>query len=507
MAEVRPLKTSQYLDELRFRLRSQQLFLEHIEVRFERLLAQLTGLPAALLHNERALKAALYESHHLRQQVQHFEQIEADYLILLKGTQEELEQAQANQQLYEQELEQLIQHHEQQGVQRASESQQQSSQAQDMGRSLARLVSERNALEQQYEALAARHAALESQAAAQTDQLQAQEKLLQAQPLSEPFLRRLHYTLACETALALGQPLKAAQKHRLASELGLSAYQQRQLEGRVYQGPIYQALAVPPDRGASAPVEAVPAAEPQPLPWAKIPAGQYGLGDAMHPAERPEHRVDLATFSLARYAVTNAEFAEFMADGGYDNPDYWWEEGWALRTTRHWTHPAFWGEKTYRSGLDFADDPVVGVSWYEAEAYARWSGTRLPTEAEWEAAARGVEGRIWPWGNQWQADAANTAEAGHLTTTPVGLFPAGATPEGVLDLIGNVFEWTASLYQPYPYVAAYHEQPHSTLDRSVRGCSFNHKGSYFSRAAYRFHCMPSTRQSDMGFRVIATKSP
>ncbi len=498
MAEINPLKQV-HLDELKFRLRSQQLFLTHLELRFEKLLAQLVPLPGAIQAQERQLKAALYEAHHLRQQVQNFEAVEEEYLVLLQGTQEELSQAQQAQRYYEQELEQWLQSHESQ----ASDHRDAAVHAQDMGRSLARIVTERNSLQQQYEALEQAHQALHAQCLQYQQQLQAQTEALAEKPLSEAFLRRLHYTLACETAAALGQPLRAAQKHELAKTLGLSLRQQQLLDQQPLQGRIARAL------GQAVPGPALVAAHAQaeihgvlPSAWVSVPAGDYPMGDAMHPAERPEHRVHLAAFQLARFPVTNAAFAEFMAAGGYQQQKLWLHEGWEYCQERQWQAPAFWGEATYRSGLDFPQDPVVGVSWYEADAFARWAGARLPTEPEWEAAARGLDGRCWPWGDTWQQDVANTAEAGHLTTTPVGAYPEGATPEGLLDMVGNVFEWTASLYQPYPYIVSYHEDaPQSSLERSLRGCSFHHKGSYFSRAAYRFHGAPHLRQSDIGFRL------
>ena len=490
MAEINPLKQV-HLDELKYRLRSQQLFLTHLELRFEKLLAQLTQLPGALLVQERQLKAALYEAHHLRQQVQNFEAVEEEYLALLQGTQEELSQAQQAQRYYEQELEQWLQVHESQ----ASEHRDASVHAQDMGRSLARIVTERNSLQQQYQELLQAHQALQAQCQQHEQQLQNQAEALAEKPLSEAFLRRLHYTLACETAEALGQPLRAAQKHQLAKMLGLSLRQQQLLDQQPLHGRIAQAL----QNGASEGPDLDPVL---PSAWIALPAGNYPIGDAMHPAERPEHRVQLAAFQLARFPVTNGAFAEFMAAGGYQQQKFWLPEGWTHCQEKQWRGPAFWGESTYRSGLDFPQDPVVGVSWYEADAFARWAGACLPTEPEWEAAARGVEARVWPWGNVWQADVANTAEANHLTTTPVGAYPEGATPDGLLDMVGNVFEWTASLYQPYPYIARYHEDaPQSSLERTLRGCSFHHKGSYFSRAAYRFHGAPYLRQSDIGFRL------
>lgn len=484
----------------------------HVELRFTKILKQLTALPAHLQKQTQQLQGAQREmlrvqaeARHLQQQLKNFELAEEEYLILLKGSQEELEQAQQTARLYETELEQLVLHHDQQGEDHQQENTQHTHQAQDMGRSLARLVGERNALTRNYLQLQNAHEALQLQCAQQETQLQAQQEQLQAKPLSESFLRRLHYTLSAETAAALGQPLRATQKHALAQALNLSAQEQALLDQQPLQGRIYATLTA--ENAKHSPGEKPSSIQKDdeaimPTAWVQVPSGVYTLGDAMHPAERPEHKLQLASFEMGRFPVTNADFAEFMAAGAYQKAEYWFPEGWRHRQEQSWHQPAFWGEASYRSGLDFPQHPVVGVCWYEAMAYARWAGCRLPSEAEWEAAARGSEGRIWPWGNQWEADCANTAEAKHLSTTPVGLYPLGATPTGLLDLIGNVFEWTASVYQPYPYQAEHHEPATGgVIERSLRGCSFNHKGSYFSRAAYRFHSGPFTRHSDIGFRV------
>lgn len=448
-----------------------------MELRFAKILKQLTALPAHVQKQS--------------QQIKNFELAEEEYLILLKGIQEELAQAQQKAQLYETELEQWVLHHDQE-VEQVQDTQQ----AQDMGRSLARLVGERNTLTRDYAHLQREYEALQQQCTEHEAQWEAQQELLQAQALSEPFLRRLHYTLGCETAAALGQPLRATQKHVLAQALKVSTQEQALLDQQPLQGLVYTSLT------DDAPVQtAADNPSPPPSPWVNIPSGVYTLGDAMHPAERPEHAVHLAAFALSRFPVTNAEFAEFMAAGGYQNAEHWFAEGWSHRQEQSWHQPAFWGEASYRSGLDFPQHPVVGVCWYEAMAYARWASCRLPSEAEWEAAARGAKGNTWPWGNDWQADSANTAEAKHLNTTPVGMYPLGATETGLLDLIGNVFEWTASMYQAYPYRVEHHAPTGGVIERSLRGCSFNHKGSYFSRAAYRFHSGPFTRHSDIGFRV------
>ena len=145
-------------------------------------------------------------------------------------------------------------------------------------------------------------------------------------------------------------------------------------------------------------------------------------------------------FFIGRYPVTNAQYRRFMKAGGYDKREYWSDEGWQWKQKEGWTKPRFWDDTEWNQ----PDQPVVGVSWYEAEAYARWAGARLPTEQEWEKAARGIDGREYPWGN-WAEGKCNSSEAGIGRTSPVGQFsPAGDSVYGLQDAAGNVWEWAAS---------------------------------------------------------------
>lgn len=232
-----------------------------------------------------------------------------------------------------------------------------------------------------------------------------------------------------------------------------------------------------------------------------VPAGVYPIGDPFHAAERPAHSQKTEGFLLDIFPVTNADYAQFIADGGYSEVDLWLPAGWRLLQEQNISAPAFWNLKGHACGEDYPDYPVVGVSWYEAMAYARWRGLRLPTEIEWEMACRGVDGYIWPWGNQWEPGRANTAESGILNLCPVGSFPEGQSPVGCHDMIGQVYEWTSSLYQAYPYHRDDgRESPFQPGPRTLRGCSWSTRGSYFSRAAYRFLQPPEHRHSDIGFR-------
>lgn len=164
-------------------------------------------------------------------------------------------------------------------------------------------------------------------------------------------------------------------------------------------------------------------------------------GESNH---QPEHQVYVAGFYLDRWPVTNTEYKKFIDDTDYPVPNY--DVSWCNTKPYNWNPE----QRTYPTGK--ANHPVVLVSWEDAMAYAAWAGKRLPTEAEWERAARGPGGRRYPWGAAFVSGLCNSKEAELSQTSPVGQFsPNGDTPEGLVDMIGNVWEWTNSLFRPYPY--------------------------------------------------------
>jgi len=164
-----------------------------------------------------------------------------------------------------------------------------------------------------------------------------------------------------------------------------------------------------------------------------IPGGAFAKGDPPRPAL-------LAAYAIDRFPVTVAAYAPFIASGGYRDRRFWSAEGWAWRKEGAIEKPRFWGEDEWRAYL-IPNHPVVGVSFYEAEAYAAFVGARLPSEAEWEKAARGADGRKYPWGNAWRDDACGMRGVGPRCTVPIGVFPKGESSHGIRDLVGCVWQW------------------------------------------------------------------
>ncbi len=267
------------------------------------------------------------------------------------------------------------------------------------------------------------------------------------------------------------------------------------------------------------------------MEFVEIPRGVLVLGDSRLTDAAPQRKLEMRAFAIGKYPVTNAEYAEFISARGYATEKFWTPLGWKWQQGRlsQAALPAFWNEPR----LNQARYPVVGVSWYEAVAFCNWlterakqeytdtgkTGNgetrtpvtfRLPTEAEWEYAARGANNaRNFPWGAKFERGRANTAEAGFGGTTPVTHFPTGASPFGVWDMAGNVFEWTLSkwggnwqtLQFPYPYRADDgREEIASGGARVMRG------GSWFNPypealCARRSRYLAGSRGSNIGLRV------
>ena len=199
----------------------------------------------------------------------------------------------------------------------------------------------------------------------------------------------------------------------------------------------------------------------------EIPAGRVTLGLRREDPESfgwdneyQEHTVDLPAFAIDQYKVTNQQYLEFVGAGGYDKPDFWSDEDWAWRKQNNITHPGFWrrhADSWYFLGM-FEEvalplDCPVYVSHAEASAYARWAGKSLPTEAQWQRAAYGTPDgreRLYPWGSESPSPTRGNFDFQRWDPTPVGAFPEGQSAFGVTDLAGNGWEWTSSLFGPFP---------------------------------------------------------
>ena len=282
-----------------------------------------------------------------------------------------------------------------------------------------------------------------------------------------------------------------------------------------------------------------------------VPAGSFLMGSSeadkdAQGDEKPQHRRELPAYAIGTTLVTNAQWQRFMAAGGYTTRRYWSGAGWRWRTCgweppgdystpqqiaavvlgplfdplvglllrrRAFTqpHPESWDDVAWNG----ANQPVTGISIYEAEAYCRWLSAasghpfRLPSEAEWEYAARGADGRIYPWGNAWAEGRCNSKEAGIGYPTPVGSYPDGGSPCGALDMAGNAWEWCATRWHNnYPgRRAEVEDHVYNVLSwwvetRTIRGGSY-YRDRTFVRGAYRNGGIARYRGNSIGLRVAS----
>lgn len=278
---------------------------------------------------------------------------------------------------------------------------------------------------------------------------------------------------------------------------------------------------VPPDRTDPPAARDVGPGERVPVPGGTVPVGtdlEAGAWDN----EAPRHEVDLDPFSIRRFPVTNGEFLEFVESGGYEDPAHWDEDGYFLVAGTGETSPEPWVREDGEWFLEHydrkvplpLDRPVHGVSAFEAEAYASWAGGRLPTEAEWEAAASwdpetGRKHRF-PWGDE-AAESESEAAPANLDracwqTAPAGAYPDGASPVGAEQMVGDVWEWTSTPfhayegYEPFPYPQ--YSQPFFDAGyRVLKGGSWiTHPQN--ARVTFRNWWYPRLRHVPAGFRVV-----
>jgi len=375
-----------------------------------------------------------------------------------------------------------------------------------------------------------------------------------------------------EGAAAVGGETRAAVQQALLADLGNPALHRR---ARLQAGRVLGAVGDP--RFVPQVANGVEVVWTE---WVYVPGGRATIGSGRwdrqaFPNERPRHHVDIAPFYLGRFPVTNAEYDCFIKAGGYETEAYWTPAGWQWRQgqlrdsgpvedglefrryllrnpgeierrlkdgrwmpaaadawryltglseedarqrlLQEWpiqTHerPHYWDDPAYNA----SNQPVVGVTWYEAMAYCAWLTervgdatnrrfvVRLPAEAEWEWAAGGPRHTVYPWNGRFDPDRANTLEGRVLGTSPVGAYPHGAAACGALDMAGNVWEWTLSLYRDYPYRPDDgREDPLAEGRRVLRGGSW-HDLQRFARVSYRLDALPGSFVNFLGFRVVCS---
>jgi formylglycine-generating enzyme required for sulfatase activity len=248
-----------------------------------------------------------------------------------------------------------------------------------------------------------------------------------------------------------------------------------------------------------------------------VPAGEFAMGsEELGDDERPVHRVYLDEFWIDRYEVTNGQFARFVASTGYQTEAEKRGWGWVWKGSEweeiegaNWRHPR--GPGSSIEGK--VDHPVILTSWSDADAYCRWAGKRLPSEAQWEKAARGPfdpqqsgdpeHGQRYAWGNEFDSAKANTKESEQGDTTPVGNFsPQGDSPYGASDMTGNVWEWVADWYDSDYYSqspSANPSGPVTGIYKILRGGSWLFDEVY-ARTPFRYNIRPDYTYDFAGFR-------
>ena len=258
-----------------------------------------------------------------------------------------------------------------------------------------------------------------------------------------------------------------------------------------------------------------------------VPAGTFMMGTSVEPwaldNERPAHPVDLPAYWIDTIPVTNGADRSFIDDGGYRTPRWWTAQGWKHIRETEIVAPKYWerdGGRWVRTRFGVVeqvpeDEPVQHVCWFEADAYARWAGRRLPTEPEWEKAARYDPrsdcSRRYPWGNEDPGPHHANLGGSALRPSPAGSYPRGASPLGVRQLIGDVWEWVSSDFRPYPGFIAFPYQEYSEVFfgsdyKVLRGGSWAADAAA-CRGTFRNWDYPIRRQIFAGFRTARDAAP
>ncbi|MDX3093377.1 ergothioneine biosynthesis protein EgtB [Streptomyces sp. ME01-24h] len=318
----------------------------------------------------------------------------------------------------------------------------------------------------------------------------------------------LHGAPLTDAAFAFGMIAQHEQQH---DETMLITHQLR-------RGPA--ALTAPPPPPAPADAALLPAE-------VLVPGGLFTMGTSTEPwaldNERPSHVREVAPFFIDTVPVSNGAYLAFLEDGGYEDERWWSPAGWAHVREHGLSAPLFWHREggawlRRRFGVTEPvphEEPVLHVCWYEADAYARWAGRRLPTETEWEKAARHDpatgRSRRYPWGDADPGPEHANLGQRHLRPAPVGSYPAGASPLGVRQLVGDVWEWTASDFLPYPGFAPFPYKEYSEVffgpdHKVLRGGSFA-VDAVACRGTFRNWDLPIRRQIFAGFRTARDARP
>ena len=255
--------------------------------------------------------------------------------------------------------------------------------------------------------------------------------------------------------------------------------------------------------------------------FVKIKGGIFEMGyngkEFSYDIELPEHKTYLEDYEIGIFPITNREYLEFMNDGGYETYKYWLSDGWEKVKSNNWKSPMYWekidDEWYVRDFLGIRkinpNEPVCHVSYYEADAYCKWAGKRLPTEAEWEKAACWNETKqektIFPWGNNSPTEEnCNLLESYHWGCTEIGTYPSGKSPSGCEQMIGDVWEWTSSEFVGYPgFKTGFDEYNDKwfTNQKVLRGGSFG-TPKMSIRGSYRNFFRLDERWLFSGFRCV-----
>ena len=234
-----------------------------------------------------------------------------------------------------------------------------------------------------------------------------------------------------------------------------------------------------------------------------IPAGAFTMGIESY-NNGPAHRVILSDYYIDQFEVSNTLFAKFLNEkGNQEEGGKLWLDLTSLKAKGH-LHEV---DGIWQPDPGYADHPVVEVTWYAAKTFCQWREARLPTEAEWEKAARDNDERRFPWGEEVSCAEANYRACGFDETQPITSYPTGISPYGVYNLAGNVSEWTADWYQPYPEEQVVNPKGTSASARGVkivRGGSWYSSNMYLAAYHRNTEFEPTSSFSNLGFRCVAT---